>query len=219
MALAVIYFFLFLVSTYPVDAAISCVSKAEPTKISTAVANPEFTVTFDDATGFDGTAKIVSAAGSPVDVTLIGPSCVTIQGFSLSDYAWTNTKNWYPENDASPVRFIAVNADSNGYCDLVFSEPISYFSMRVAGTSASPAGIFIYNDADQELNCDLIPWMGAGGNDNAYGIRGFESATKTIKKIRIKDSYSTGDLLRGSRCAPGRTLVGSSCLRKYIFTL
>ncbi len=131
--------------------------------------------------------------------------------FGLGSHGWSSGSPWYPEGTGDPGYFLGLDSTSDVYCEIIFSEAVSQFSVRVASDKGQDAGLFIYDESDQELNCNIFPAV-TQSNDNAYSYRGFNSTTRNIKKIVIKDSYATADLLSFVRCPAGFDYVDGQCM-------
>lgn len=197
-----------------VDSAVTCSPKDEPILINTAVISPDFIVDFDVQIDLDKPSNILFAQDD-FNVTLSGSAGCTIitVDFNLGQGGWISTEKWFPDNDTSPGPFLGLNEDSNGACEITFSEPIGHFSVRVAAQQGVDAGLFVLDEAGEELNCNIFPWV-TGLNSNSYSVRGFSAAKRNIKKIVFKDNYSVADLLYISRCPAGYRFQDSSCTRK-----
>ncbi len=207
---------LLVVAVHQAHGAANCSAQANPTMIDTELVNPEFTFDFDVVptlvVDWNGTVALNVSAG-PLVVTLRGSdNCGVWNSFGLGSGQWTGGSPWYPldVNSTTPGYFLGLNNDVDTYCEIVFSEAVSQFSMRVASDQAQEAGLFIYNESDQELNCNLFPF--AGATTNAYSVRGFNSTTRSIKKIVIKDSFATADLLSFVRCPAGLDWIDGKCI-------
>lgn len=203
-------------------AAATCTPKNNPNSpmIETEIQNPEATLDFDNLIDLELTPNITLAE---TVITIRGsPECGLNTNFALGIGVWKNGFAWNPVDpeSAGPGSFLGLNSlpGKNEYCEIIFSDPISRFSMRVASDKGAEAGMFIYDESDQEIDCNLFPWV-TNSSDNAYAVRGYSSLSRIIKRILFKDSFFAADLLKFSRCPEGTKLEGSLCKGKILPTL
>ncbi len=214
----ILFIFIFLViSVSNVNGYVGCPAtpKEEPAPVD-AETMTDFLINFDDLP--EGVLSgPINISVSSITVTLQGILCKVATYYGLGTGTWDKNKVWYPDNDASPQKFLGLgDPQENSYCELSFSEPITAFSIRVASFVSAEAAVFAYDAADQQLNCENFPFVTAT-NANAYSVKGFNSSlTNNIKRIVIQNNYAVADLVRGTFCTGGRSLRDGRCRCKIL---
>jgi hypothetical protein len=196
--------------------ALSCSSNLQPEALFAEVQDPDVTVTFDDVVGYNANNENhpVNISAGGILITLQGSlECGLFDDFGLGQGGWLGAPyKWYPDLDGtSPGWFLGLSGGgSTAFCEIVFSYPVSRFSMRVASDMYAEGGIFAFDESGEELNCHLFPWV-TETNNNAYSVRGFNSSTNNIKRIVLKESYLVADLLTFIVCPGGYNLIKGIC--------
>jgi hypothetical protein len=178
--------------------ALSCSVNLQPEALFAEVQDPDATVTFDDVVGYNANYENhpVNISAGGIIITLQGSlECGLFDDFGLGQGGW----------------FLGLSGGgSTAFCEIVFSYPVSRFSMRVASDMYAEGGIFAFDESGEELNCHLFPWV-TETNNNAYSVRGFNSSTNNIKRIVLKESYLVADLLTFIVCPGGYNLIKGIC--------